>query len=70
MLHTTLSAPRREEALATLDHLMASVAQFHDDPSNVLREHLQSAREYLLGAMRGERLQLVNCVSTAGFLTS
>jgi|HubBroStandDraft_6_1064221.scaffolds.fasta_scaffold166838_2 hypothetical protein len=29
MLHTTLIGPRREEALATLDQLMADVAPFH-----------------------------------------
>jgi hypothetical protein len=54
MLHTTLNGPRREGALATLDHLMLDVAEFQNDPSSLLREHLQSARVYLLGAMPDE----------------
>lgn len=70
MLHTTLNGPRREEALATLDQLMANVAPFHDDPSSLLREHLQSARVYLLGAMPDEyEFSLAAAMETASELT-
>ena len=70
MLHSTLSGPQKEEALATLDHLMANVAQFHDDPSNLLREHLQSARVYLLGGMPEEYgFSLATAKETAAELT-
>jgi hypothetical protein len=54
MAHTTLSGPRTEEALATLNHLIANVATVQNDSSWRLREHLQSARVYLLGAMPDE----------------
>jgi hypothetical protein len=70
MFHATLNGPRREEALSTLDHLMADIALFHDDPNNLLQEHLRSARVCLLGAMPDEyECSLVAARKSASGLT-
>ena len=54
MGRTVLSAPLREQALARLDHLIHEVTQLSDGQKDLLLEHLQGARTYLLGAMPDE----------------
>jgi hypothetical protein len=54
MGQTALSTSLTEAALARLDHLMAEVRHSHDGQTDLLLEHLQSARTYLLGAMPDE----------------
>jgi hypothetical protein len=62
-----LDEPSRERALAKLDSLITLV---RDSKNNLLREHLQSARVYLLGAMPDEyEFSLQTAKETAAGLT-
>lgn len=54
MAHTAPSASSAEVALARLDHLIDQVKRSQDSNTDLLLEHLQSARTYLLGAMPDE----------------
>ena len=54
MSHSALSAPLSHADLARIDRLIAEVAKSHDVQTDLLVEHLQSARIYLLGAMPDE----------------
>ena len=54
MEHATLSGHLTDIALDRLDRLIAEVARLHHSPSELLVEHLKSARNYLLGAMPNE----------------
>lgn len=54
MARTVLSAPLQEQALARIDHLIHKVTQLSDGQKDLLLEHLQGARTYLLGAMPDE----------------
>jgi hypothetical protein len=52
MEHTTLTPPPSD--LERLDHAIAQVGSSQNDERELLFEHLQSARAYLLGAMPDE----------------
>ena len=54
MRRAALNGSLREIALARLDRLIAEVKHFPAGQSDLLLEHLQSARIYLLGAMPHE----------------
>lgn len=54
MSHSALSAPLGQADLARIDRLITEIAQSHDVQTDLLVEHLQSARVYLLGAMPDE----------------
>jgi len=54
MSHSTLSGPLCQADLARIDRLLTEVMQSHDAQTDLLIEHLQSARVYLLGAMPDE----------------
>jgi len=54
MRHPTLNPVEREADLTRLDEMIGEVARLRD--SELLREHLQSARQYLFGAMPKEYL--------------
>jgi hypothetical protein len=54
MAHTAPSASVAEVATARLDHLIEKVRQSGDGNTDLLLEHLQSSRTYLLGAMPDE----------------
>ena len=54
MAHAAPSAPLAEVAVARLDHLIEKVRQSDDGNTDLLLEHLQSSRTYLLGAMPDE----------------
>ena len=54
MAHVAPSRSLREIAEARLDHLIAEVKHSQDSRTELLLEHLQSARTYLLGAMHDE----------------
>src|SRR5262245_7292471 len=51
---SVLTAASTETARAELDQLIAEVSACNDPQSELLQEHLQSARTYLLGAMPEE----------------
>jgi hypothetical protein len=44
----------QEETLSRLDDLLANLEHEHNPDCRMLREHLQGARSYLLGAMPAE----------------
>src|SRR5438552_18744476 len=70
MGHAVLSASLSEVALARLDHLIAEIAHVRDRQADLLLEHLQSARVYLLGAMPDEyEFSLVAAKDLAAELT-
>ena len=70
MGHAVLSAPLREVALARLDYLIVEVTPLRDSQNDLLLEHLQSARVYLLGAMPDEyEFSLGAAKETAAWLT-
>ena len=54
MRHPTLSPAARDADLSRLDEIIAELESFGE--SGLLREHLRSARQYLLGAMPEEYL--------------
>jgi hypothetical protein len=54
MAHAAPSASLAEGAMARLDHLVEKVRQSGDGNTELLLEHLQSSRTYLLGAMPDE----------------
>jgi hypothetical protein len=54
MVHAVLSAQFRDAALIKLDQLIVEIAQLHESQTELLLEHLRSARTCLLGAMQGE----------------
>jgi len=54
MRHSTLNPTEREADLTRLDEMIAALERFSD--VDLLKEHLQSARQYLLGAMPEEYL--------------
>src|SRR6266566_808063 len=54
MGHATPSASLTHVALARLDHLISEVKHAQGGQTNLLLEHLQGARIYLLGAMPDE----------------
>jgi len=54
MNHSALGAPLCQADLARIDRLITEVAQSDDPQTELLVEHLQSARVYLLGAMPDE----------------
>src|SRR5579862_2268786 len=54
MGHSALTIPLTQVDLARLDRLLAEITCFHDPQTDLLVEHLQSARIYLLGAMPDE----------------
>jgi hypothetical protein len=51
MHHSTLGPAERDADLARLDEMIATLK---DGDADLLKEHLQSARQYLLGAMPEE----------------
>jgi hypothetical protein len=51
MHHSTLGPAETEADLARLDKMIATLK---DGDADLLKEHLQSARQYLLGAMTEE----------------
>jgi hypothetical protein len=70
MSHSALSAPLGQADLARIDRLITEVAQSHDVQTDLLVEHLQSARTYLLGAMPDEyEFSLVAAKNVAGALS-
>jgi len=67
MMRGTPDEPLRERALVKLDYL---IAQVRDGQNDLLLEHLQSARAYLLGAMPVEyEFSLHTAKETAAGLT-
>jgi hypothetical protein len=54
MRHPTLNPVEREADLTRLDEMIAEVERLRD--TDLLREHMQSARQYLFGAMPEEYL--------------
>ena len=54
MSHSTLNPTERKADLGRLDAMIAELERFRD--VDLLHEHLQSARQYLLGAMPEEYL--------------
>ena len=62
MRHSTLNPAKREADLARLDEMIAALEP--GDP-DLLKEHLQSARQYLLGAMPEEYLVNLEWARTA-----
>jgi hypothetical protein len=54
MSHSALSTLLGQADLARIDRLITETAQSHDVQTDLLVEHLQSARVYLLGAMPDE----------------
>ena len=54
MGHAVPSASLTEVALTRLDHLIGEIKHAHSTQMDLLLEHLQSARIYLLGAMPDE----------------
>ena len=52
-MHSALDTPKREADLARLDEMIATSK---DMDADLLLDHLQSARQYLVGAMREEYL--------------
>jgi len=54
MRHSTLNPTEREADLTRLDEMIAALERFSN--VDLLKEHLQSARQYLLGAMPEEYL--------------
>lgn len=62
MRHLTLAPKEREADLARLDEVIGCLK---DGEADLLKEHLQSAREYLLGAMPGEYLMSLEWAGTA-----
>ena len=62
MRHLTLAPKEREADLARLDEVIGSLK---DGEADLLKEHLQSAREYLLGAMPEEYLLSLEWAGTA-----
>jgi hypothetical protein len=71
MSHSALSAPLGQADLAQIDRLIAELAQSRDVQTDLLVEHLQSARVYLLGAMPDEyEFSLVAAKNVAAELSS
>ena len=62
MRHSTLNPAEREADLARLDEMIAALEPADAD---LLKEHLQSARQYLLGAMPEEYLVNLEWARTA-----
>jgi len=54
MPHATLGPAQRDAALQMLDESIAALSHSHENGDDLLIEHLQSARTYLLGAMPEE----------------
>lgn len=62
MRHSTLNPAKREADLGRLDQMIAALEPGDTD---LLKEHLQSARQYLLGAMPEEYLVNLEWARTA-----
>jgi hypothetical protein len=54
MLHATLAPAQRDADLQRLDELIAALHRSRERRDDLLMEHMQSARAYLLGAMPEE----------------
>ena len=71
MSHSALSAPLGQADLARIDRLITEIGQSHDVQTDLLVEHLQSARVYLLGAMPDEyQFSLVAAKNVAAELSN
>jgi hypothetical protein len=62
MRHSTLNPVEREADLGRLDEMIAAL---EPGDADVLKEHLQSARQYLLGATPEEYLVNLEWATTA-----
>jgi hypothetical protein len=62
MRHSTLGPAESESDLARLDEMIETLK---DGDADLLKEHLQSARQYLLGAMPEEYLVSLEWARTA-----
>lgn len=54
MAHATLGPAQRDADLECLDELIKELGRSQENPDDLLIQHLQSARSYLLGAMPEE----------------
>src|SRR5579864_7747097 len=71
MSHSALSAPLGQADLVRIDRLITEIAQSHDVQTDLVVEHLQRARVYLLGAMPDEyQFSLVAAKNVAAELSN